>query len=188
MEKIKKKTALSVLTWAEVVIISMVAFFIGISSGCSDTVGCVENRSSIPYAGFYSYQTGESITLSEVEIGGIGAPNDSLLMSSTDTYSSLYLPFRFEQNNTGFFIRYVSEDLKDYPELTDTILFAYTSTPYFASAECGAMYNYEITSLEYTRHLVDSIAITDSLITNLDIQRIEIYFNTADSDEEGGEE
>lgn len=150
--------------------------------GCTDT-GCLENRSSIPYAGFYSYKTGKAITIDSVEIGGVGAPNDSLLMKAANVYSNLYLPFRFEYDNTAFFIRYVSHPLVNYPQLTDTIAFFYTSTPMFVSEDCGAMYQYHIERMDYTRHLIDSVAITDSMITNTDTERIKIFFRTAETED-----
>lgn len=162
-----------------------------IIAGCNET-GCLDNRSSIPYAGFYSYQTGAKITLDSVEIGGVGAPGDSLLMNASQRYSNLYLPLRFEHDNTAFFIRYVSEEL-NYPWLVDTISFHYTSEPIFVSADCGAMYRYFVTRMTYTRNLIDSVALLDSLITNVDQERIQIFFRTAVPDdspaqEEGGDQ
>ena len=40
------------------------------------------------------------------------------------------------------------------------------------------MYRYTITRLSYTQHLIDSVAVTDSLVTNTDIKRLKIYFRT----------
>lgn len=171
------------LHWLGIAVIAVFGFMAGVMAGCSDT-GCLNNRSSIPYAGFYSYQTGQKLTLDSVEIGGVGAPNDSLLMTAANRYSNLYLPFRFEHDNTTFYIRYVSKDL-NFPWLVDTIAFYYTSRPMFMSEECGAMYEYDITRMTYTTHLIDSVAITDSLITNTDQERIQIYFRTS-VEEEGG--
>lgn len=144
---------------------------------CNDS-GCLDNRSSIPYVGFYSYQTGQQITVDSVEIGGVGAPNDSLLMTARDRFANLYLPFRFEHDNTSFYIRYVSKEL-NYPWLVDTLSFRYTSIPMFVSESCGAMYQYMVTSMSYTTHLIDSVALTDSLITNVDTERIKIFFRTS---------
>lgn len=171
------------LHWLEIIIISMIGLAIGMMSGCSDT-GCLENRSSIPYAGFYSYQTGRPVVIDSMEVGGVGAPADTLLMTASDKYSNLYLPFRFEKTSTSFFFRYVAKEL-NYPQLYDTISFDYESMPFFASPECGAMYRYQITRMTYTTHLIDSVAITDSLITNTDVERIKIFFRTAEIDEGG---
>ncbi len=50
------------------------------------------------------------------------------------------------------------------------------------------MYRYYITEMTHTTHLIDSVAITDSLVTNLDVERIKIFFRTANPDEEEEEE
>ncbi len=144
-----------------------------------NTSGCLENQNSVPLAGFYSYASGKSISVDSLEIGGVGAPNDSLLCDVSQTLSSLYLPFRAMHSSTSFYIHYAQRGL-DYPELNDTLTFDYDSQPYFASEECGAMYHYRITRFTYTRHLIDSVGISDSLINNVDIERIRIYFRTSD--------
>lgn len=150
--------------------------------GCN-TSGCTENRSSILLAGFYSSSTAKEIYVDSLEIGGVGAPDDSLLVKAGESTEELYLPFRTQFNSTAFYIRYVSTQL-NYPELYDTIAFDYESMPYFASEECGAMYRYKINRVTCTCHLVDSIELLDSMVTNLDIERLKIYFRTASSEPE----
>lgn len=156
---------------AVVVIYSVVLY------SCSN-VGCTENHNSIPLAGFYSYETKEPLTLNSVEIGGVGAPGDSLLLAAGISAGQLYLPFRATNPLTRFYIRYNTSE-GEQSVLPDTLTFDYESKPYFASEDCGAMYHYLITSFSYTRHRVDSVAVTDSLITNIDRQTIEIYFHTS---------
>ncbi len=148
--------------------------------GCSN-VGCTENRNSIPLAGFYSYETKEPITANFLEIGGVGAPSDSLLLTGGTSASQVYLPFRAVAQQTKFFVSYIAESDND-ASLPDTLTFDYESRPYFDSEDCGAMYHYYITTFNYTRHRIDSVAVTDSLITNLDRQTIEIYFSTPNND------
>lgn len=82
---------------------------------------------------------------------------------------------------TSWCFAYKTEEL-DYPEFNDTISFGYESKPYFASDECGAVYHYLITECRTTTHLIDSVIVTDSLITNLDRVRIHIYFRTAEEE------
>ena len=41
--------------------------------GCN-TTGCMDNRSSIPLAGFYSLESGTQIEIDSVNIGGVNAP------------------------------------------------------------------------------------------------------------------
>ncbi|HRF69020.1 MAG TPA: DUF6452 family protein [Muribaculum sp.] len=143
-----------------------------------NTSGCTENKSSIPLAGFYSYETLGAITVNEISIGGVDAPDDSLLLDNGSA-GKMYLPFRSTAEETSYFIRYESEQLGG-GALYDIITFNYTSIPYFASEECGAMFRYKINEMYYTKHLIDSVGLVDSLITNEDVEKIHIYFRTAD--------
>lgn len=141
--------------------------------------GCNDNRSSIPLAGFYSSE-GKAISLNILEIGGIGAPNDSLILSAGTNASEVYLPLRSEWEVVKYYIAYRTNEL-DYPQLNDTITFRYSSIPYFASEECGAMMRYHVTSIDYTTHLLDSVAMVpeDSVITNANVENLRIYFKTS---------
>lgn len=150
------------------------------SLGACNTSGCLENQSSIPLAGFYSSETGTAVALDSIDIGGLGAPDDSLLVKAGTAVSSVYLPLRFRDSSTEFVIRYRYPQLGiDTPDYDDNISLAYTSEPYFASEECGAMYRYRITRMSHTTNLIDSVVILDSLITNADVERLRIYFRTA---------
>lgn len=84
-------------------------------------------------------------------------------------------------------MHYIQPDL-DNPAFNDTVSFEYTSQPFFASQECGAMYIYKIKRVEHTTHLLDSVVVVDSTITNTDIERLRFYFRTAESDENNPEQ
>ena len=156
-------------------IIAIISISIGALCSCA-TDGCSENQSSIPLAGFYSFETGESIALSELEVYGLGATGDSLLTQASETNKQVYLPFRSSSNNVAFCFHYA--EYGDNTLYTDTIWFDYESMPYFASEECGAMYRYKITSTRHTDLLIDSVVVVEPEITNIDVERIKIYFTT----------
>lgn len=164
--------------------LSVVIALGGSLAGCN-TSGCLDNQSSIPLAGFYSSESGAPVALDSLDIGGAGAPDDSLLVKAGTAVSSVYLPLRFRDTSTDFFIRYRYPALGlDSPEYNDVISLTYSSEPYFVSEECGAMYRYRITSISYTTHLIDSVVVTDSLITNTDVERLRIYFKISDLEPE----
>ncbi|MDE6391567.1 MAG: hypothetical protein K2L26_09155, partial [Duncaniella sp.] len=48
----------------------------------------------------------------------------------------------------------------------------------------GALYHYLINALSYTTHLIASIGLTDSVVTNIERETIQIYFRTSDNDDE----
>jgi len=193
--------------------------------GCN-TTGCVDNQSSIPLAGFYSYETLGAISLSNISVGGVDAPNDSLLLDH-ESAAEVYLPFRSLQDETVFFIRYDDTGEPDsddpdnpdnpdnpgeetpgvgdgegeggsetempqevvrhtvsraVPAIADTLTFKYERIPYFVSEDCGAMYRYRVVEFKSTHYMIDSIALADSVITNVNRQTIQIYFRTQQPD------
>lgn len=181
--KLRKNFALTgnnaVFRFKPLTVAAVCITMLGALASCN-TTGCTDNRSSLPLAGFYSLDTGSAISLDSLDIGGIGAPGDSLLLVAGQKASEVYLPFRSEYDTARFFIAYRYKSL-DYPELTDTITFGYDAFPYFASEECGAMMRYRITAIDYTRHLLDSVAVAsaDSVITNVPVENLHLYFKTS---------
>lgn len=157
-----------------------------VMSSCS-TSGCLDNQSAIPLAEFYSSATGQAVSLSDVTISGIDAPRDSAILVAPPAASQVYLPMRSTKSSTSWCISYQQPGI-DSPEFNDTVTFRYDSEPYFASSECGAMYRYRIREVLCTTHLLDSVGVIDSLITNVDRSYLRFYFRTADTPEEGPEE
>ncbi|MDE7411999.1 MAG: hypothetical protein K2M94_08175 [Paramuribaculum sp.] len=142
-----------------------------------NSVGCTDNQNALPLAGLFSSETKQAITLSGIAVGGVGAPHDSLLYRSNQSLKEIYFPFRAAERTTSFYLHYTQSGLDD-PMYNDTITFNYDASPQFVSEDCGAMYFYTITSSRYTTHLIDSVKVTDPYITNIDQQRIQIYFRT----------
>lgn len=156
-------------------VIFAAGFGLFLLTGCNSS-GCTDNKSSIPLAGFYSYTTLSSISVNKISLGGVDAPDDSLIINNSSA-SEVYLPFRAEYDETQFYIHYHSRGIDD-PAFNDTLTFRYDRLPYFASEECGAMYKYEIKEFSTTYHLIDSVALLDTNITNADRETIRIFFRT----------
>ena len=130
-------------------------------SNCGSN-GCVDNRSSIPLAQFYSYDAQETaLSVDSISIFGIGQPTDSMLLDS-------------EQQGLSS------------PRYNDTLTFVYRSYPYFVSIDCGAMYNFVIDTCRYTRNILDSVSVTVPEITNKNVESIRIFYTvqTQTPDEE----
>lgn len=157
------------------VILALTALTAATLPSCN-TTGCTDNQNSLPLAGIYSYTTGNAISISGIAIGGSGAPNDSLLASPGSTVSQVYLPFRATEPFTTFYITYHQEGLEGQQ---DQVTFYYDTHPWFASEECGAMYHYRITRVAHTYVLLDSVGVSDSLITNIERETLQLFFRTA---------
>ena len=145
--------------------------------GCS-TNECYDDQNSLPLAGFYSSQDPtQAISIDSVSILGLGAPGDSILQDSVRTLSQVYLPFRIDQPQTIYEIKYLG-GLAGLFRMADTITFNYDIVPMFVSSACGAVYYYKMTSIETTHYFIDSVACPGDVITNANIENLKIYFRT----------
>ena len=144
-----------------IVVIATTAF-----SSCNNE-NCFGNSTGIPLAGFY--YDDNALVIPNLTVHGIGAPNDSAIIRNTSA-SQVYLPLSITKSSCSYVLDYNTEDVKN-----DTITLYYTAIPYFESHECGAMYNFLISSWEYTQNDIDSISITNPMITNADVVSIKIY-------------
>lgn len=158
---------------AQFVVASAVAAMASLAGGCSSD-GCLNNRNAIPLAGFYSAESHEAVTIAALTVGGVGAPGDSLLLDN-ESAAQVYLPFRANVGEVTFGFSAVVAGSGDV--MTDQLTFGYETMPYFDNADCGAMYRYRITSVDFSGTMIDSVGIVDSLVTNVETERIKIYFH-----------
>lgn len=150
-----------------------------IGGGCASE-GCLENQSALPLAEFYSYETEAKFSIDSLEIKGLDSPGDTVLVGAGQkNVSKVYLPMRPTKQTVTWQLIYRAKALEELG-LMDEITIDYSSEPYFASEACGAFYNYRIISLRHTSVLLDSIHITDSLITNIDRVSFKLYFRTGE--------
>ena len=143
----------------------MILTVAAMASGGNDN--CMGNSSGIPLAAFM--EGNNKVTLSDLTVYGIGAPNDSAIIRNTSA-SQVYMPFSITETTCSYVLDYNGTEIDN-----DTITFNYEIIPYFESRECGAMYNFKINSWEYTQNAIDSVSIPDPLITNSDVVKINIY-------------
>ena len=155
-------------------IICIISIICAAVAACSSS-GCLDNGSAIPLAGFYDSSSKKIIALDAIDIYAAGAPNDSLILGAGSRATQVYLPFTPAASQIRWAIDYRQENLEG---LSDTITFNYESLPYFASDECGAMYYYRITNTEWTSLFIDSVLVVEPLISNIERERIRIYFRT----------
>lgn len=160
----------------------LIPFLAAILHACNDA-GCMDNRSSIPFAQFY--QKGDlrsTISVDSLTIFGIGQKNDSLIADSVRSLSSVSLPFRNDDTITQFVLQYNYAWNKN-RESNDTLTFIYRPYVYFASVDCGVMFNYTLKEGLYTRHILDSVIIVTSEITNQNIENIKLVFPAEENEE-----
>lgn len=140
-------------------------------TACGDD-SCYDNGSSLPLARFYTSGTSTTVTVLNLTMRGIDAPGDSILIDNSSV-SECYLPLRATVGTTQYELSYGDDEGETL--LADTITFSYRPVPYFASHECGAMYNFEMSSLTSTHHVIDSVVLVNKVIDNSTSVAVRIY-------------
>ena len=142
-------------------------------TACNDD-SCYDNGSSLPLAAFYLGNSQQTIT--GLTIMGIGAPGDSLLADSS-ALKEVYLPLRASVGTTRYAIsRWVGAGTPMAQQLHDTLTLDYEPIAYFHSAECGAMYNFNLHDVRCTINGIDSEVVITPLVTNSRTPALRIYF------------
>ena len=142
-------------------------------TACNDD-SCYDNGSSLPLAAFYLGKSQQTIT--GLTIMGIGAPGDSLLADSS-ALKEVYLPLRASVGTTRYAIsRWVGAGTPMAQQLHDTLTLDYEPIAYFHSAECGAMYNFNLHDVRCTINGIDSVVVITPLVTNSRTPALRIYF------------
>jgi hypothetical protein len=108
--------------------------------------------------------TQKTIT-SKITVLGIG--RDSLWEKET-SLKEIMLPLS-AHDTTNYLISFDSQ--------IDTITFFHETIKKYASMETGFYYQYKLRSIKYTHHRIDSIQITDSLVTEIWHENIKLYIH-----------
>lgn len=161
-----------ILVIAATVVLTLGAVLTGCNSG-----GCTELRSSVPKATFYSSTTGTAISIDSLRITGVGVPGDSVLYGPKERLTTILLPMPALTDTVQWEIAYMQSALAVYG-IADTLTLRYDRTPWFAGEECGAMYKYDITGVDCTTYLIDSVVVVNPHVANIDANTLNIYFRT----------
>lgn len=142
------------------------------AQSCSDD-SCYDNGSSLPLATLYMGTSQQTVT--GLTFMGIGVPGDSLLTDSA-SLSEVYLPLRANTSSTSYLVRHWVNIDNVTQAIDDTITFDYQAIEYFHSAECGAMFNFNLKDVSATSHGIDSVVVLTPLVTNTHAPALRIYF------------
>ena len=104
-------------------------------------------------------------------MNAIGAPGDTILINNK-TVGELSLPLRVSTDRTQWCFTFMSSDSIF---VTDTLTLVYRPIEYFASVECGAMYNFDLHQATTTHNVIDSVRITQPHVTNVQQVNLQIF-------------
>lgn len=162
-----------------------IAAVLGFLGGCVADE-CLDNQNTLPLAGFYnSSNPKKDYTVRSIEVFGLGAPGDSVLLRPGSSAKQVQLPFRISEPTTTYVFSYGTSDYPA-PDANDTITFRYKAEPFFVSSACGVSYRFHIEAIDYTTHAIDSVRCPGGVITNEARTNINIYFKPEPAEEGGG--
>lgn len=115
------------------------------------------------------YNTSFSKILAPDSLTLYGMSRDSIIYNKVADLTVALIPLNDTAQRSSFVIKING--------ITDTIEFRYSSYPHLISKECGYTYYHHLDTLPiFTKHIIDTILIESSTITNLKIENITIKY------------
>lgn len=115
-------------------------------------------------ASFYNSETDRGMS-PVIMVQGVGA--EGLLIGDT-AISRILLPLT--SRDTTRYVVWLDST-------SDSLTFIHQTTQKYASAETGFYYEYKLLAVEHTQNRIDSIRITDSLVTTKWNENIKLYIH-----------
>ncbi|MCW3806033.1 DUF6452 family protein [Plebeiibacterium marinum] len=132
---------------------------------------CLSNQQSVQ-AGFYSAETGNDSTVSDVSF--ISLPGDGIILENDTLYNSeslsnSFLPLSMASDTTKYLVKILNQK--------DTITFIHSKELSFVSEECGFVFSFELDTVIYTDiSFIDSVAIDyTSIKYNESTENVKIF-------------
>lgn len=143
---------------------------IGFFASCSEEADCSMVVRPMMNGRIYTLDADgyvQNDTLDSLTVTAWGT--DSILINREAEVRELTLPLRYTADSTVLVFRY-AQDVKD------TVLIRHTNTPYFLSMDCGYQMRQILVSVSYTRHLLDSIHITQNEAGSYGQENIRLFY------------
>jgi hypothetical protein len=146
-------------------------------SSCNKEDYCVLPVTSLMNIGFYKMQDDEMKSVTVKNLLARGNVVDSII--SEDNAAKISLPLSNDADSSIYIFTMTLSDtgiVDTVSTFTDTIVFNYTRKLFLLSYDCGFMYNYTMVDIESTHNIINTISITERLISTADAENIRIRF------------
>jgi hypothetical protein len=128
---------------------------------------CFDETTALLKATFYKAGSNIPTKADTLTVFGIGK-DTTRLYDSTLNVSTIKLPLDASSGTSGFVIKI--------NDITDTLIFTYTTYPHLISKECGISFFYTLESYSVTGNKIDTILFRNNKITNLNEENIRIFY------------
>jgi hypothetical protein len=128
---------------------------------------CLGETTSYLNAGFYKTGTGKPFTPDSVTVYGLGKTGSYIYKKAT-SLTTIKLPLDASSESAGFVMKINN--------VTDTLIFTYTSFPHLISKECGYTFFFTLDSCEWKGRIIDTINIRNNKVTIFNEENIRIFY------------
>lgn len=152
-----------------VVTACILAYFTAVS--CSEEADCSMTARPMLNANIYTIDVESGLAIRDtLDILTItAAGTDSVILNNEENVISLSLPLRYAVDSTVLVFHYLFLRY-------DTVVIRHANTPYFLSMDCGYQMQQALTGTSYTRHVLDSISITNSEVSIYGTENIRLFY------------
>ena len=158
-----------------------------------DNFSCPLNNTVESVYGFYAAtrdEAGELITGQSVSVGDTitikALGRDTVLVNRLINKTGVSLPLSFFQDEDGFEFKFTDQESRTG---YDTLWVVKSNLRHWDDPSCPVHMWHTITDVRFTRHLIDTLVITNPIVNYDGLENIQIYFRTSqNSNEEATEE
>lgn len=131
------------------------------------TGSCFEETESYLKASFYDNATSKLLPPDSLTLYGMN--RDSIIYNKKTNVQPVLIPLNSSTESCTFIFKIKG--------VADTIEFRYSSFPHLISKECGyTFYHHLDTALVYSKNFIKVIYISNTNITNLNVENIRIFY------------
>lgn len=153
----------------KLILILIVAYpLIGIVSSCAGESDCSTAGRAMLLGVINKVEDGKAVadTLDSLTITALYT--DSIILNNQKDVRDINIPLRYTNDTTSLVLRYSRTT-------TDTIVIVHNNQPTFISMDCGYEVKQEIQKLTYSRHLLDSVQITNTSTNTNGTKNLELF-------------
>lgn len=144
-------------------------------SSCSDESDCsIAGRATLRCTVYtISEETGNPLAASLEWLTITALGTDSILLNADEKVTDVFLPLQYTVDSTAIVFHYSKED----PKLRDTLVIWHQNTPHFISVDCGYDVKQKVIGdIEHTKHVLNSLRITNVNTSNNGYKNIELFY------------
>ncbi|MDO4165614.1 MAG: DUF6452 family protein [Bacteroides sp.] len=143
---------------------------ISLALSCSEEDDCSAAARSMLYCNLYTLSDEGTAVRDTIDTLTVTAyATDSIIINAQEDVTDLSLPLRYTVDSTVLVFHYTTAE-------TDTLVIRHSNTPYFLSMDCGYQMRQSVASISYSRHVLDSISISNAEANIYGTENLRLFY------------